>query len=137
MGTPVSSAVRGHNAGGGTRGRRTRAGTSRVGTPAVLLVLLALAGLGGLCLIAGARVWERFRDGLDPQPLPAFPTAPPYTPWPTPPVAAAFDFPLLPAEEYGPYVRGESGPLAVDAGEYTRALRRAEPGARCTLELLS
>jgi len=84
-----------------------------VGTP-VLLTLLALAGLGGLCLIAGVRAWERGRGGLSPQPLPAFPTVPPYTPWPTPPVALAFDLPLLPAEGYGPYVRGESGPLAVN-----------------------
>jgi hypothetical protein len=103
----------------------------------MLLALLALAGLGGLGLIAGAHVWERGRGGLSPQSLPVFPTVPPYTPWPTPPVAPAFDLPLLPAEEYGPYVRGESGPLAVDAGGYTRALRRAEPGARCALQLLS
>jgi len=105
-----------------------------VGTP-VLLALLVLAGLGGLGLITGAHVWERVRGGLSPQPLPVFPTVPPYTPWPTPPVALAFDLPLLPAEAYGPYVRGDSGPLAVDAGGYTRALRRAEPGPGCAFQL--
>lgn len=78
------------------------------------ILLLALLGLGGLCLIAGAYLWERYRGGLIPRPLPSLPSAPPYTPWPTPPVAESFDFPLLPAEAYGPYVQGITGPLAVD-----------------------
>jgi len=78
------------------------------------IVLLALVGLSGLSLVAGAYLWRRFRGSLLPRPLPSFPTTPPYTPWPTPPVATAFDFPLLPAEAYGPYVQGVTGPLAVD-----------------------
>jgi len=78
------------------------------------ILLLALLGLGGLCLIAGAYGWRRFRGGVIPRPLPAFPTAPPYTPWPTPPVVDTFDVPLLPAGSYGPYVQGLTGPLAVD-----------------------
>ena len=77
-------------------------------------LLLILVGLSGLCLIGGIYLWERARGGLLPQPLPPFPTAAPYTPWPTPPVAEAFDFPLLPAETYGPYVQGLTGPLPVD-----------------------
>ena len=78
------------------------------------IVLLTLVGLSGLCLVAGAYLWRRFRGALLPRPLPSFPTAPPFTPWPTPPVATAFDFPLLPAEAYGPYVQGLTGPLEVD-----------------------
>jgi murein DD-endopeptidase MepM/ murein hydrolase activator NlpD len=78
------------------------------------ILILALVGLGGLGLAASAYVWARYRGGLAPRPLPTFPTAPPYTPWPTPPVATAFDLPLLPAGAYGPYVQGVTGPLAVD-----------------------
>jgi len=77
-------------------------------------LLLFLIGLGGLCLIAGAYWWESYLSGLIPRPVPLFSTASPYTPWPTPPVAEVFDFPLLPAETYGPYVQGVTGPLAVD-----------------------
>jgi len=53
-------------------------------------------------------------SGCSPAAPPSFPPAPPYTPWPTPPIAAQFDPPLLPADAYGPYVQGLSGPLAVD-----------------------
>ena len=77
-------------------------------------LLLIAIGLVGLCLVAGVYLWEHSRSGLGSQPLPAFSTVPPYTPWPTPPVARTFDFPLLPAEAYGPYVQGVTGPLAVD-----------------------
>ncbi len=85
--------------------------------------------LVGLCLIAGVYVWERYRGAFTPlwtqltsttdgrdqgPPLPTFPTPGPYAPWATPTVAEAFDFPLLPAEAYGPYVQGVTGPLAVD-----------------------
>lgn len=68
------------------------------------ILLLILIGLGG------AYWWRRFL----PRPLPPLPTVLPYTPWPTPPIAQSFDFPLLPAQAYGPYVQGVSGPLAVD-----------------------
>jgi len=109
------------------------------------ILLLALAGLGGVCLIAGAYVWDHYRGVLIPRPLPPFPTVPPYTPWPTPPVAEQFDFPLLPAEGacpepaegYGPYVQGVTGPLAVDTrygaqnpaqGERSNCFRDTEGG---------
>jgi len=78
------------------------------------ILLLALIGLSGLCMIAGVYLWEHYLGGLFPRPLPSFPTASSYTPWPTPPIAEVFDFPLLPAESYGPYVQGVTGPLAVD-----------------------
>ena len=78
------------------------------------ILLLALVGLSGLCMIAGVYLWEHYLSGFLPQPLLSFPTASSYTPWPTPPIAEAFDFPLLPAEAYGPYVQGVTGPLAVD-----------------------
>ena len=35
-------------------------------------------------------------------------------PWPTPVVADGFVYPLWPADAYGPYVQGASGPLNVD-----------------------
>ena len=76
--------------------------------------LLVTVSLCFLCLSAGTRLWRRYRDRPGPPPLPALPTAPPYTPWPTPPVAETFDYPLLPTEAYAPYVRGVTGPLAVD-----------------------
>ena len=78
------------------------------------ILLLALVGLSGLCLLAGAYWWKRYRGGVTAPPLPDFPTAPPYTPWPTPPAAEVFDFPLLPADDYGPYAQGITGPQPVD-----------------------
>ena len=77
----------------------------------ILILLAILACLGAL---AGLYVWQRIGRGLIPPPLPFIPTAPPYDPWPTPPVADGFDYPLQPAESYGPYVQGVTGPLAVD-----------------------
>jgi murein DD-endopeptidase MepM/ murein hydrolase activator NlpD len=77
----------------------------------VLALLAILACLGAL---AGLTIWRRVGRGLIPPPLPFIPTALPYNPWPTPPVADGFDYPLLPAESYGPYVQGVTGPLAVD-----------------------
>ena len=78
------------------------------------ILLLALAGLSGLCLVAGVYLWRQVRSGPGARPVPALLTAPPYTPWPTPPVAETFAHPLLPAGAYGPYVQGIAGPLAVD-----------------------
>ncbi|HDQ73801.1 MAG TPA: M23 family metallopeptidase [Chloroflexi bacterium] len=77
----------------------------------LLLIIVGLLGLGG---ILGLYLWESYIQGLLPRPLPAFPTTLPFTPWPTPPAATTFDFPLLPADHYAPYVQGISGPLAVD-----------------------
>jgi hypothetical protein len=77
------------------------------------VLLLFLAGLALLGLLTGTYVWRHRRAFVVP-PLPVFLPAPAYTPWATPSVAESFDFPLLPAEAYGPYVRGVTGPLAVD-----------------------
>ncbi|MBU0704771.1 MAG: M23 family metallopeptidase [Chloroflexi bacterium] len=74
---------------------------------------LLIAG-GAVCLIAALYLWKYYLGGLIPPPLPIFPPALPYTPWPTPPVAETFDFPLLPAEDYGPYAQGITGPQPVD-----------------------
>jgi hypothetical protein len=71
-----------------------------------LRVDLRRAGCAGL--LVSLRQWRARGEP------PAIPTAPPFTPWPTPPAATAFDFPLLPAHAYGPYIPGTSGPLAVD-----------------------
>ena len=70
-------------------------------------LFLIFVGLAGLCLIAMLFLWQGRLSEMLPRPLPSFPTTGPYTAWPTPPVATAFDFPLLPAEEYGslPYTR--------------------------------
>ncbi len=86
---------------------RRRTGCGRF----LALVLIALVGLGLISVLCRENGLLLVLLG---QPLPDFPTVAPYTPWPTPPVAAAFDFPLLPAEDYGPYVQGVTGPLAVD-----------------------
>jgi murein DD-endopeptidase MepM/ murein hydrolase activator NlpD len=80
-------------------------------TRPILALLAILACLGAL---AGLYVWQRVGRRLVPPPLPFIPTALPYAPWPTPPVADTFDYPLLPAESYGPYVQGVTGPLAAD-----------------------
>jgi murein DD-endopeptidase MepM/ murein hydrolase activator NlpD len=77
-------------------------------------ILILLAILACLCAVAGLYLWQRVDHGLIPPPLPFIPTAPPYALWPTPPVADGFDYPLLPAESYAPYVQGLTGPLAVD-----------------------
>ena len=65
-------------------------------------LLLVFVGLLGLCVIGGIFFWESQLKGLLPRPLPVFPTRSSYAPWPTPPVATTFDYPLLPAEDYGP-----------------------------------
>ncbi|MBN1179967.1 MAG: M23 family metallopeptidase [Anaerolineae bacterium] len=83
------------------------------------ILWIALGCLGCLGLAAGSVLWRRYGYWLTyhltpPPPLPDLPTAAPYTPWPTPTVAEAFDYPLLPADAYAPYVPGVSGPLPVD-----------------------
>jgi len=78
------------------------------------ILALGFGGLVGIGLLAAVVYWRHGRNSPVPRPLPSFPTAQPYTPWPTPPIADRFDFPLLPAEAYGPYVAGVTGPLAVD-----------------------
>jgi len=64
--------------------------------------------VAGLCLIASVYAWEHNPDILYPV------ITNPYAPYPTPPLATVFDFPLLPAQAYGPYIQGVTGPLAVD-----------------------
>jgi murein DD-endopeptidase MepM/ murein hydrolase activator NlpD len=79
-----------------------------------LLGILAL--LICSCALAGAYLWRRSGGRLVPPQLPLISTALPYTPWPTPPTVQVFDYPLLPAESYAPYVQGVTGPLAVSTG---------------------
>ena len=76
---------------------------------AMAVILTCIAGLLG-----GRYIWRRVGRSMIPPPLPLIPTALPYDPWPTPPVADGFDHPLRPASSYGPYVEGVTGPLAVD-----------------------
>ncbi len=73
-----------------------------------------LAVLIGLCAVVGIWGAAGKLNGLLPRSLPTFPTAAPFTPWSTPAAAVTFNFPLLPAESYGPYAQGITGPLAVD-----------------------
>ncbi|MBN1955107.1 MAG: M23 family metallopeptidase [Anaerolineae bacterium] len=75
-------------------------------------LLVAVFGLAGLCLLAAASFFP-LRSRL-PFSAVTFPPRPSYAPWPTPPVAEAFSAPLLPIQEYGPYIQGVTGPLAVD-----------------------
>jgi len=100
--------------------------------------VLVIFALIGLCLMAGINSLETNLSRLTSQPLPSFPTAPSYTAWPTPPVAQVFDFPLLPAQAYGPYVQGIAGPLRVDTrygaqnpaqGERSNCFRNASGGS--------
>ncbi|NLE43880.1 MAG: M23 family metallopeptidase [Chloroflexi bacterium] len=71
------------------------------------ILLLTSIGLAGLCLIAAAYVWDittpRQRDAITGSGA-----------WSTPRIARRFDFPLLPSEQYGPYVQGISGELTSD-----------------------
>lgn len=76
----------------------------------LLILLIGLVILG----VLGINFWRKYRGQFMPAPLPEFPPTQPYTPWPTPPLAHTFDFPLLPAHEYSPYVRGENSLLTVD-----------------------
>jgi murein DD-endopeptidase MepM/ murein hydrolase activator NlpD len=80
--------------------------------PRPILALVAI--LACLGTLTGLYVWQRVGRRLIPPPLPFIPTTLPYDPWPTPPVADGFDYPLQPVESYGPYVQGVTGPLAVD-----------------------
>ncbi len=86
-------------------------------------LLLGLIGLVGLCVIAAAFWWEQHRGQLLPPPVPRFPTAPPYTPWATPPVATTFDFPLLPARAYGPLSNTRYGAQNPAFGERANCFR--------------
>lgn len=78
-----------------------------------LIGFLILAALIALAVVIVPYLW-RFRGAIVHPSLPTFAPRPTYTPWPTPPVAESFGFPLLPSESYGPYVQGVTGPLAVD-----------------------
>lgn len=91
------------------------------------LFVLVIA-LGALCLTAAPYVWNRYLSGLFPPPLPSFPTAPPYTPWPTPPVAVGFDFPLLPAASYGPLPNTRYGVHNPAFGDRSNCFRDAGGG---------
>ena len=92
------------------------------------LLPLLIAG-GAVCLIAGLYLWKYYLGGLIPPPLPLFPPAPPYTPWPTPPVATGFDFPLLPAESYGPLPNTRYGAQNPAFGDRSNCFRDSGGGA--------
>jgi murein DD-endopeptidase MepM/ murein hydrolase activator NlpD len=80
----------------------------------LILFILIVLGILFTPLAIRAYYWLRWRLPLDPAPLPSFPAVPAYTPWPTPRFAEHFDFPLQPAQGYGPYVPGVTGPLITD-----------------------
>lgn len=83
-------------------------GSCRLGLGLVLLITSCL------CATSAFILGPRFRNLVsDPRPAP-WDTIPPYTPWPTPPIAQAFDYPLQPPEAYGPYVHGLTGPHVID-----------------------
>ena len=69
-----------------------------------------LAALGGVTIILILYVGSRYLPGSQP----VLPTARPQALWPTPPVADAFDYPLLPPENYAAYIQGVTGSQAVD-----------------------
>jgi len=77
-------------------------------------LVLFLIAIGGLTLLAAIFWGEEYLRGVLPRPFPDFPTSAPYAPWSTPLAATDFDFPLQPSASYGPYVQGQTGPLAVD-----------------------
>ena len=68
----------------------------------------------GVGLATALLILPGVRELVAPSPGPPRVTLPPYTPWPTPPVAERFDFPLHPIEDYAPYARGITGPRAID-----------------------
>lgn len=70
--------------------------------------------LGSICAVVVLMAGRYLRKALDDsRPLsPSLEAAD--RPWPTPPVAQAFDYPLQPPEAYGPYVQGLTGSRAID-----------------------
>ena len=91
-------------------------------------LLAPLIAVGVVCLIAALYLWEHYLGGLIPPPLPIFPPAPPYTPWPTPPVATEFDFPLLPAESYGSLPNTRYGAQNPAFGDRANCFRDSDGG---------
>ena len=77
----------------------------------ILLIFISVLAVLG---VVGVGFWRRYRGQFVAAPLPDFPPTQLYTPWPTPQFTHTFDFPLLPAHEYGPYVRGDNSLLTVD-----------------------
>ncbi|MEE8389345.1 MAG: M23 family metallopeptidase [Anaerolineae bacterium] len=93
-------------------------------------LLLIIIGLIGLCLLGTLFWWEGSLTGALLQPLPLFPTARrPYTLWATPPVATAFDFPLLPAEAYGSLANTRYGVQNPAQGNRSNCFRNASGGS--------
>ncbi|MDY7078161.1 MAG: M23 family metallopeptidase [Chloroflexota bacterium] len=92
-------------------------------------MILIIVGLIGLCLIARICWWEGYLGGFLPRPLPLFPTVPPYTLWTTPSVATTFDFPLLPAEAYGPLANTRYGLQNPAFGDRSNCFRDANGGS--------
>jgi len=92
----------------------------------VLVVLLIAMVV--MCLTAAPYVWEHYLSGLVPPPLPSFPPVQPYTPWPTPPATAGFDFPLQPAASYGPLPNTRYGVHNPAFGDRSNCFRDASGG---------
>jgi murein DD-endopeptidase MepM/ murein hydrolase activator NlpD len=79
-----------------------------------MYVCAVLLGVIGLCLVVGLLNRRRLWRAVTRPGLPPIATAPPYTPWPTPPAVQTLDFPLQPPQRYGPYAQGITGPRAID-----------------------
>jgi murein DD-endopeptidase MepM/ murein hydrolase activator NlpD len=91
-------------------------------------LLLVFVGLLGLCVLGGFFFWESQLKGFLPRPLPEFPTVSSYAPWPTPPVATTFDYPLLPADDYGPLSITRYGLQNPAFGDRSNCFRDASGG---------
>lgn len=90
-----------------------------------MYVCAAMLAMVALCLVVAVLNRRRLWGAITRHGLPPIATARPYTPWPTPPAVQAFDRPLQPPENYGPYVQGITGSRAIDTrfGAQNPALR--------------
>jgi len=76
-------------------------------------LILALLVLGSLCTIVALIARSRLRQAGTNEELPPG-IGRSDGPWPTPSIADAFDYPLQPPQDYGPYAQGISGFRAID-----------------------
>ena len=73
--------------------------------------LIIVAGIAPAML---ALVLPHLKEAVTSPLAPASAALPPYTPWPTPPVADRFDYPLQPIKDYAAYAQGITGPRGID-----------------------